>query len=472
MKKERQGADRRTWFGLWVVVSGVFMVVADASIINVAFPELGEKLNASDELLIWVVSGYNISVASFLLLSGRMADRYGRRRLFEWGIILFTVGSLLCGLAPTAETLVVFRILQGIGGATIFPASLALAIPSFPVWQRATAIGIWGAMGGVGAAFGPGLGGILLNAFGWRSIFFINIPIGIIILIFSHIIFKESKDTSRVGKLDTLGVPAGTIGIALIMVGLVLGENLGYFDYRPILVSIVGVLLIPFSIYRSKVHPSPLLDLSLFKVRSFSVTSISAAFFGLAFLAGYLLLSKMLQDVWGWSIIKAGLGLSISALISAVVAVFSGPWSGSRGQREVISVGAICSCLAYVYLLVFATGEPDFWGVLFPVSVLLGIGVGLAIASFTSGSLRDLDPELFVIGNATSRTTQQLSYALGVTVVVLLSNNPETISGFQSSFIWVAVFFGLSSVVMALFFPSHLFGLKKHVGSKQNDRKS
>lgn len=471
---KRERADRRTWLGLWVVVSGVVMVVADASIINIAFPEISDDLGASKELLSWVISGYNISVAAFLLLAGRMADRYGRRRIFEIGIAIFTVFSLLCALAPNAETLIVFRIFQAVGGAAIFPASLALVIPSFPKWQRATAIGIWGAMGGVGAALGPALGGVLLNFFSWRSIFVINIPIGIAILIFSRIIFKESKDPARVGKLDTLGVPAGTIGIAFMMVGLVQGENWGYADWRTIVIFIVGALLVPLAVYRSKVHPSPLLDLSLYKIRSFTVTSIAAVFFGLAFLAWFFINSLILQEVWGWSNLKAGLALSLPAVISAFVATLSGPWSGSRGQREVISIGALSCAFSAIYILVFATNTPDYWGVYFPSSMLLGIGVGLSIASFTSGSLRDVEPELFAIGNATSRTTQQLSYALGITVTVLLikdSSNVEAgmlqdIGDFRNGIIWVAAFYILSCLAMLLYFPSKFFGIK-HWGAKK-----
>lgn len=470
---ETERADRRAWLGLWVVVSGVLLVVADASVVNVAFPELSDELETSDDVLSWVISGYNISVAAFLLLAGRMADRYGRRRVFEIGIATFTVFSLLCALSLNVEMLIVFRILQAVGGAAIFPASLALVIPSFPPRQRATAIGIWGAMGGVGAALGPALGGILLNFFSWRSIFVVNIPIGIAILIFSRKIFKESKDVARVGKLDALGVPAGTLGIALIMVGLVQGENWGYLDWRTIVMFIIGALLLPVAVIRSQTHPSPLLDLSLYKIRSFTVTSISVVFFGLAFLSGFLLNSIFLQELWEWSNLKSGLALSLTALISAFVATLSGPWSGSRGQREVISVGTLLAAFSSIHILVFATEEPNFWGVYFPSSVLLGIGVGLAIASFTSGSLRDVAPELFAIGNATSRTAQQMSYALGVTVLVLLIDESDTIESFdqlRNGYIWVASFFLLSSIIILFYFPSKFFGIK-YFGHKKSEQK-
>ena len=457
-------ADKRTWLGLWVVVSGVLMVVVDASIINVAFTEIRDDLNVSDNLLSWVISGYSIGVASFLLLAGRMADRYGRRRVFETGIAIFTLGSFLCGVSQSATVLIIFRILQSIGGAAIFPASLALIIPSFPPRQRATAIGIWGAMGGVGAALGPVLGGILLSVFSWQSIFFVNIPIGITILFFSRIIFKESKDSARVGKLDAIGVPIGTLGIAFIMISLVQGDSWGYGNWRTVVMFLIGITLIPLAVLRSKVHPSPLLDLNLFKVRSFSVTSISVIFFGLAFLAGFLLNTLFLHEFWGYSDLKTGLALSLPAVISAVVAGFSGVWSGSRGQREVIGMGTLCAAFSFIYLLVLATEEPNFWGVYLPSSVLLGIGVGLAISSFTSGSLRDLAPELFAIGNATSRTAQQLSYSVGVAVAVLLINSNisesmKTIQDFQRGFIWVAVNFLLSCLVIVFFFPSKFFGL-------------
>ncbi len=273
--------------------------------------------------------------------------------------------------------------------------------------------------------------------------------------------FKESKDTARVGKLDGLGVPAGTAGIALIMIGLVQGETWGYTDWRIWIIFWFGALLLPLAVVRSSTHPSPLLDLSLFKIRSFSVASISVVFFGLAFLAGFFLNSRLLQDLWGWSVLEAGLALSLPALISAFVAVMSGPLSGTRGQREVIFVGALCSGYSFLHLLLFATENANFWGVYVPSAVALGIGVGLSIASFTSGSLRDIEPEFFAIGNATSRTSQQLSYAVGVTVVVLLVNESTSIEDFQFGWIWVISFYFLSSLVMAVAFPGKLFGLRE-----------
>ena len=457
-------ADRRAWIGLFVVVTAVLMVVADASIVNVAFPELEESLNTDKAVLSWIISGYNVTVASFLLLAGRIADRYGRRRAFELGVIIFTLSSLACGLAPNAQALVGFRVLQAIGGSTIFPASLALVLPSFPAHQRPTAIGLWGAMGGVGATIGPALGGILTQV-SWRAIFLVNIPIGLGILFFSRRIFKESRDTARVGKLDALGVPAGTLGIALIMIALVQGQDWGYSSGLVVIMFILGLAFIPLAIYRSATHASPLLDLSLFKVKSFLIATLSVSCFGMAFLAGFLLNSILIQELWGWSVLTSGLALSIPALISALVALGSGPLAKERGHREVLFAGSLLSCLSFVHLLLFAGSEANFWGVYLPSGALLGVGVGLSIASFTSGSLRDIVPELFAIGNATARTAQQLSYALGVTVVIILVGENALIGDFQRGWIWVAGFYFAACLVAVFWYPSRFLGLNKDANS-------
>ena len=449
--------ERRSWLALGAATAAAFMVVVDVSIVNVAFPSIQQSLGASSAALSWIVSGYSITVGSFLLLSGRLADRQGRRRMFNLGLAIFAVGSLFCGVAPQVEVLIAARVVQAMGGSLIMPSSLAMVLPEFPVSRRSAAIGMWGAMGALGAAFGPSIGALLINGLGWRWIFYVNLPIAALVFLASARLVRESRDEDAGGRLDVVGVPMGTLALALVMVAIVQGEGWGYSDERIIVFAVVGVVLLPFVILRSRSHPNPLLDLTLFNYRSFSSSTASFGLYALGFVPGFLMSSLLLQDLWGLSVLEAGLGLTPGPIMASALSIPAGRQADRWGHRWLLTVGVVLCGLSYVWLLLMAGESSAYFAVFLPANIVLGIGVGLSIATFVSAAMCDIPPSHFAIANATTRTVQQVCFALGIAVVVALFNSApsgDLLGGFQRAWVWVIVAFATSAVLIMATFPS------------------
>ena len=431
-------------------------MVIDASIVNVAFPSIGEDLNASDSVLSWIITGYSMAVASLLLIAGRIADRWGRKRVFLWAVGAFTLGSLLCGVAPNVGFLIAFRVLQGVGGSAIFPSSLALVLPEFPLSRRSTPIGIWSATAGLGAVLGPPMGAFLIEWFGWRGIFWVNIPVGVIILLVGRRILAEARAPGVQGRLDLLSVPVGVAGVALILVAVVQGEDWGYADARTLLMLCAGLALLPILVVRSRRHPQPLLDLSLFRIRSFWASVLSTTFFGAAFLGGFLSNTLLLQRLWDWPVWKTGLGLMASPVMSVMSSTLAGVGADRLGHRWLTFLGGMMCCGSFALFYWRVGVAPDYWNDFFPAAVLLGLGAGLSISCLTSGALADVGKDQFSMGNATARTVQQLFYAVGLAAVVALFGagaDGERLSDYTWVWLWLIVMYAASAVCMVIVFP-------------------
>ena len=449
--------ERRSWLALGAATAAAFMVVVDVSIVNVAFPSIQRSLDASNAALSWIVSGYSITVGSFLLLSGRLADRQGRRRMFNLGLVIFAIGSLFSGVAPRVEILIAARVVQAVGGSLIMPSSLAMVLPEFPVSRRSAAIGMWGAMGALGAAFGPSIGALLINGLGWRWIFYVNLPIAALVFAATARLVRESRDEESKGRLDVVGVPIGTLALALVMVAIVQGEGWGYGDYRIIVFALLGVVLLPFVVWRSRSHPNPLLDLSLFSYRSFWAATASFGLYALGFVPGFLMSSLLLQDLWGLTVLEAGLGLTPGPIIASALSVPIGRLADRWGHRWLLTSGVVLCGLSYLLLLVGAGESSAYFSVFLPANVILGIGVGLSIATFVSAAMSDVPPARFAIANATTRTVQQVCFALGIAVVIALFNSVpsgDLLGGFQRAWIWVIATYAASALVIMVAFPS------------------
>jgi EmrB/QacA subfamily drug resistance transporter len=446
--------ERQAWLALSVVTLVAFLVVIDVSVVNVAFPSIRKDLNASETTLSWIVSGYNIGVASLLLVSGRLADSMGRLRLFLPGVAIFMAGSLLCGVAPTAWTLVAARVVQAVGGAILLPSSLAVALPEFPLSRRSMAIGIWGAMGSLGAAFGPTVGSFLIEVGSWRYIFLINVPSCLAVLVFGRMWLRESRNPDADPGVDLLGVPIGTAGVGLVMLAIVQSEDRGLADGRVISLGVVGLALIAWLIVRSSRHPKPLLDLTLFQHRSFASCNFAVAFYSMGFTSGFLLNSLMLQTYWDLSVIQTGFALTPSPLLATVTSIVTGRYADRYGHRWLIGVGCLCCALSTFGFLVLLGEEPQVWDRFVPISLLNGIGVGMSIAAWFSASVSDVEPARFGVANATLRTVQQVFYGIGVSVVITLVASSVGLAGFQRAWVWVIAMYLLSAVLVVVTFPA------------------
>ena len=448
---------RNPWFAVIVTTLVFFLVVIDVSAVNVAFPSIREDFGVAESTLGWIISGYNIAVAALLLVAGRYADSLGRKRLFIPGVAIFAVGSMLSAIAPSAGWLIGARVVQGIGGAIIAPTAIAVVLPDFPPNKRATVIGLTGATGALGAVVGPALGAFLTDIWSWRGIFWINVPISLLVLALAPRLLRESKNPNATGKVDLIGVPIGTVGVALVMFAIVRAESWGLTDARVLAAFVVGVAMIPVLVRRSRSHPEPLLELDLFRLRSFSSTNAGLAFYSMAFTSGFLTNSLLLQEMWGESLRMTGLALVPSPLLAAVISPFAGRWADKIGHRWILAVGSASCGVAYLSYVFVLDSTPATWTLFVPISLLVGFGVGATIATWASAGLADVGPAQFGTANATVRTTQQVFYALGISVIVALLadvSSDADIGRFRWAWAFVGTAYLASAITVALTFPA------------------
>ncbi len=446
--------SREAWLALIIATLVFFLVVVDVSAVNVAFPSIGKDFSVPETKLSWIISGYNVTVAALLMLSGRLADSLGRKKMFIPGVAVFMLGSLLSGLAPSADFLIAARVIQAIGGAIVSPTAIAVVLPEFPVAKRSMAIGITGATAGLGGVFGPALGSFIIDIWSWRGIFWINVPVCLLVLALSPRLLRESKNPAATGRIDLLGVVLGTLAVSLIMFAIVGSETRGILDARVLAMFVIGLTLVPLIIRRSARHPEPLIELSLFRKRSFSSTNAGLSFYSMAFTSGFLVNSLLLQDLWDQSITTTGKALVFSAGISAVLSPIAGRMADRIGHRWILTAGSLMCGSAFLLFQFLLDEEPHVFDRYVPISLLLGIGVGTSISTWSSAGLSDVDPAQFGTANATIRTTQQVFYALGISVVITLLASRAGLTGFRFAWAWVSALYLLSALVIALTFPS------------------
>ena len=309
----------RAYKVLSLTAIATFLVSLDTSIVVVAQRTIEQDLG-HPTLMTWVFSGYNIAYAAGLLTAGRFADVNGRKRSFMRGLILFSIGSVLCGLAPSTPFLVAARIIQAIGGAQLTPASIALVLPEFPAEKRTVAIGIWGAVGGLAAAAGPTFGGLLVDWLNWRALFFINVPFCVFTLIVGNRILHESKDPNASKSVDMIGTALGFPGVALVTLAITQSSEWGWGDDRTMIALALGLVLLALFVQRCRTVSNPLLDLSLFKLPFVVASNISGLFFSVGFLGMWLLNTQWIQAIWEYSPTRSGLATAPGPIMAAVLA--------------------------------------------------------------------------------------------------------------------------------------------------------
>jgi len=413
---EGTAVERRAWLALAVSTLAALLTVIDISIVNVAFPSIRRDLGASEVGLSWVLSGYSVAVGAFLLVAGRLADQRGRRRMFLIGVTVFVLGSLCCGLAPTTGFLIAARVLQGIGSSVIGPTSLSMVLPDFPVERRSMVLGIWGAAAALGAALGPSVGAVLLDLLSWRWVFLVNVPIGALLLVLTPRFVRESRDPDATGRFDVLGVPAGTLGVALVLVAVVQGGSWGYGSGATLASALAGVLFMGVVLVRSMTHAEPLLDLSLFRIRSFWSAASGQVFFTTAFISIILFNTLLLQELWNWSPLAAGFGVVPGPALAAVIGGPVGSIADRVGHRNLLVFGCTAAGLSPAWLWLRVGAESDYASDVLPALMFLGVGVSCTFATFSSLGLREVPSARFGTASATLRTTSTLGFAIGVAI--------------------------------------------------------
>jgi len=408
---------------LALVSIAVFVVNLDLFIVNVAMPDLAADFAGSSlSDLSWVLNAYAIVFAALLVPAGRIADRVGRRRAFAGGLALFTLASALCGLAPSVPALVAARVAQAAGAAFLMPTSLALLLPAFPPARRPVAIGAWAAVGGVAAAFGPPLGG-LLTELSWRLIFLVNVPVGIAALALVGRDLTEARD-ERAARPDLGGTALLVAAIGLLSLGLVRAPDHGWGSVETVACLAAALVGVALFLLRCARHPAPVVELSMLRVRSYAMANLAGLLFTVAFAATLLGNVLFLTGVWGWSVLHAGVALAPGPVCAALTAVPAGRLAARVGQARVAAVGCLLFAAAAAWAAVGMESEVVYASVLLPSWMLGGIGVGLTLAPLSSAAAASLPPARFATGTAVFTMARQLGAVLGVAILVALIGAP------------------------------------------------
>ncbi|WP_330175275.1 MFS transporter [Streptomyces sp. NBC_01498] len=453
--------DRRRWLALAVVMTAAFMDLVDVTIVNIAIPSIERDLSASFGSIQWITAGYALAFAAGLITGGRLGDIYGRKRLFLVGITGFTLASALCGFAVNSEMLVGSRLLQGAMAALMVPQVLAIIHVTFPAHERGKVFGMFGAIVGLGAVSGPLLGALLTqwNLFGleWRPIFLINLPVGIAGVILGRRFITESKAPNAL-RLDLVGVVLVTSALLMLIYPLTRGRELGWPLWGHLCMAgsvLVFAAFVAYERVKTRKDGSPLVELSLFKVKSFAAGIAVQATFGIGLGIFFLVWTLYMQIGLGWSPLHAGLtGLPFSVAVSTAAAL-SVQKLVPRFGRKVLQTGALTMATG-VLLYLWEAGQYgagiSAWQMLPPL-VVMGLGMGLIVAPLTDAVLSDVPREHAGSASGLINTVQQMGNALGLGLVSVVffgvvddaaATSPAAVSaaftdGFQNALQWVAV---------------------------------
>jgi EmrB/QacA subfamily drug resistance transporter len=404
----------RKWWTLIAVCTGVFMLLLDITVVNVALPDIQRSLNSSFSDLQWVVDAYSLTLAAFLLTAGVVGDIYGRRKVFAAGLALFSLASLLCGLSTSPLMLNLCRAVQGVGGAIMFATSLALIAGAFVGRDRGTAFGIYGAVIGGAVAIGPLLGGAITSGWGWRWIFFVNVPIGVVAILITFTQIAPSKD-ERAHRVDWVGFVTFSGSLFALVFALVRGNDLGWSSTTTVTLLVVSAaLMVAFFVNETRTR-EPMLDLGLFKIRAFVGVSIVAFTIAASIFAMFLYLTLYIQDDLGYGPLPAGIKFLPLTLLAFAVAPFAGRLTVRVQSRYLLAVGMLL--IAGGLFWMSDTTPTSAWTVLLPGFILCGIGIGAVNPVLASGSISVVQPQHSGMASGANNTFRQVGIATGIAVL-------------------------------------------------------
>lgn len=397
----------------------------DTTILYIAFPDIASTFpDTSASELSWVLNAYTIIFGALLIPAGKLADRIGHRRAFLVGSAVFTLASMACGLAPTAEVLIAFRVVQAVGAAALIPSSLALVMHAFPHDQLPRAVAIWGVAGAIAGALGPTLGATIVDGLGWRSAFFINLPIGLYTVLDGRRHLHESSDPeTRVPAVTGIILVAGAA--ALLSYGVVEAGDSGWLEPRTIVLFGAGLVTMALFIVHQRRSPAPALNLDLFRIRNFAWGNLAMLVFGTAFSALFFGSILFLTEVWGWSILQAGFGVAPGPLMVALVAPQAGKLAGRIGQRPLLLAGGLLYASSGVYRLIALGPDVNYLIDYFPSMVLSGLGVAFVFPQLSSVIAQALPVNRRGVGGAALQAGRQFGGTFGVALTIAFLAAPS-----------------------------------------------
>ncbi len=413
-----QGHPRKWWI-LVAVSIGMFMGLLDVTIVNIAMPAIISDLHTTVTHASWVLNAYSLVLAVFFLSMGRIADRYGQKRVFLFGLATFTVFSLLCGFAPNIDWLIVFRAGQGLGGAALLTISLPIILGAFPPRQQGMAVGLWGALGTAAAAVGPTLGGVLVTYGHWSWIFFVNVPIGVFaIVVCARVVPRGTKKERVEGGIDIPGMLISGVGLFALTLALVEGGSWGWTSAAIVALLVLAALSFPLFMWWEMHTASPMFPVNLLRIRSFTAANSAILFIGLAMGGTFLMVVLFMVSVLGYSELRAAVALTAMPLIALIIAPNSGRLNDRIGPRLPAAAGAAFFGVGLI-LLAQLGGNTSLWDVMWRVA-LLGVGMGLAMPTLSAASMASLPRQVRGVGSGSLNTMRQIGFTVGVALLVAI----------------------------------------------------
>lgn len=434
---------------------GAFVVSLDMSIVNVAFPALAKSFPlATRAELAWVVTAYSIVFGSLLVVGGRTADRQGLRTVFFAGMGVFVLGSALCGLAPSVSLLVAGRILQGAGAAFTMPASVGLLLAAVPAERRSQTVALWGGVGALAVATGPSLGALIVSGPGWRWAFYLNLPIGAVAWLWGRRALPNPPPSAdRAVRPDYVGALLLSSAVAAITYAISEGGDVGFGDTRVLVAAGAAPLLLAAFVARSARHAAPVLDLTLFRARTFTVANLATLVYAMCFFAVLLGNILFLTDVWHYSIQRAGLAVTPGPLVVAVVSGFAGRAATRFGFRAVLVPGSAVFASGLLWFATQVGVEPSYLTQWLPGTLLMGLGIGLSFPVLSAASVSSLPAARFGVGSAVNQTARQVGGSIGVAILVVIlgarvpGSALEALGHYHTLWYYGALMAGLSGAV-------------------------
>ena len=452
--------DNKKWWTLAAVSFGLFMIMLDNTVVNVALPSIQRDLGVGLSELEWIVSGYALTFAALMLIGGKLADAYGRRRLFVVGIVVFTLASLLCGLSTTGHELIAARVLQGGGAALMSPATLSIIAATFPPRQRGTAIGIWAGVSALALAIGPLIGGLLTEHASWNWIFFVNVPVGILGIVASFLLIDESRDPTH-ERLDIPGLATSAIGLFALTYGLIEANEYGWGSPRIVGSFVLAVVSLTSFVVLERRQRAPMLDLTLFRNRTYVGANLVILLVALAMFGVFFFVSLYMQNILGYSAVQAGAAFLPMTILIIIVAPIAGRLSDRLGSRGLMTAGM---GLLSAQLLYFSQlgASATFWTLL-PGLLLGGVGMSLTMTPSTAAATRAVPVDKAGVGAAVLNALRQVGGSLGIAVMgaIMASKlttppTPESfLAGFEDALLVSAGIAVVGAIVAAILVRPH-----------------
>ena len=416
----------------------VFAVFLDTTIGFVTFPAIGRTFHSvSPSTVSWVLNAYTLVFAALLIPAGRLADRVGRKKVFLAGVVVFTIGSMACGVAPNVGVLIATEMLEAVGAALLVPASLALVLQAFSRERLPVVVAIWGAISASAGAAGPTVGALLVGHLSWRWAFFINLPVGVLSFFLGRAVLPEGREANPGRLPDPFSVVLIAVGLATAAFAVVRTNEWGWADARTIGTFLGGVVLISVFVVRTRVVANPLLSLSMFANRDFAWANLAAFVFSIAFNAMFLGNVLFLTNVWRYSIVRAGLTISIGPSIVALTAPRFGKLAGRHGQRSLLIPGGLVYAAGAALLLARASAQPSFLSVYLPSMVCTALGVAMCFPQFSSAAVATLPPDQYGTGSAVVQAVRYFGGTFGVALVIAFTTGHFTVPHFHR--VWILI---------------------------------